>query len=295
MSTFKTWVSAARPRTLPLALSCIFMGSFLAAFKGVFQINIFIWAVITTTLLQVLSNFANDYGDTVNGADSDKRVGPLRAVQSGSIPVNTMKKAVYITGILSFLAGLNLLWVSFGATHYAYFMSFLALGILAIQAAYFYTAGSRPYGYAGLGDISVFLFFGLLGVLGVYFLFAKSVDLLIILPAISCGLLATGVLNLNNIRDINSDRETGKMTLPARWGASKSRVYHVILLAGAMLAMVLFQALSPNISFWYLLSFPLLVLNIKKLYSLPNPDPLLKQLALSTLLFVLLSGASMLY
>lgn len=295
MSIFKTWISAARPRTLPLALSCIFMGSFLAAFKGVFQINIFMWAVITTTLLQVLSNFANDYGDTVNGADSDKRVGPLRAVQSGSIPVNTMKKAVYITGILSFLAGLNLLWVSFGATHYAYFMSFLALGILAILAAYFYTAGSRPYGYAGLGDISVFLFFGLLGVLGVYFLFAKSVDLLIILPAISCGLLATGVLNLNNIRDINSDRETGKMTLPARWGASKSKVYHVILLAGAMLTMVIFQVLSSDISFWYLLSFPLLILNIKKLYSLPNPDPLLKQLALSTLLFVLLSGASMLY
>ncbi|SOE20738.1 1,4-dihydroxy-2-naphthoate prenyltransferase [Spirosomataceae bacterium TFI 002] len=291
----KAWISAARPRTLPLALACILMGSFLAANTGDFSWSIFGLAILTTILLQVLSNFANDYGDTQNGADSHERVGPQRAVQSGEITPTQMWKAIVITASLAFVAGLALLWTSFGSSYYKELLTFLAFGIASIFAAYFYTAGSKPYGYAGLGDISVLLFFGLLGVLGVAFLFQKEFHFSQILPALSCGFLATGVLNLNNIRDIDSDEKAGKITIPVRLGRVKSKVYHVVLLSSAMICMLLFAIVYEEMSLWYLLAFPLFVFNIIKLYKLPNPDPLLKQLALSTLVFVLLTGWSLLH
>lgn len=290
----KAWISAARPRTLPLALSCILMGSFLAAKTGDFNWSIFGLAILTTILLQVLSNFANDYGDTQNGADSHERVGPQRAVQSGEISPTQMWRAILVTAVCAFLSGISLLWTSFGADYYRDLLAFLALGIASILAAYFYTAGSKPYGYAGLGDISVLLFFGLLGVLGVAYLFQKEFYFYQILPAISCGLLATGVLNLNNIRDIDSDKKAGKITIPVRLGKTNSQVYHIALLGLSMLAMVVFAIYFVEMEHWYLIAFPLFIFNIIRLYKIPNPDPLLKQLALSTLLFVILTGWSML-
>lgn len=270
------------------------MGSFLAANTGNFTWSIFGLAILTTILLQVLSNFANDYGDTQNGADSNERVGPQRAVQSGEITSSQMWKAIIVTASLAFVSGLVLLWVSFGRDYLTELFTFLGLGVASILAAYFYTAGTKPYGYAGLGDISVLLFFGLLGVLGVAFLFQKEFHFSQILPALSCGFLATGVLNLNNIRDIESDQKAGKITIPVRLGKVKSKAYHVVLLSLAMICMLLFALLYKEMSFWYLLAFPLFAFNIVRLYKLPNPDPLLKQLALSTLLFVLLTGWSLL-
>jgi 1,4-dihydroxy-2-naphthoate polyprenyltransferase len=289
----KAWISAARPRTLPLALSCILMGSFLAANRGTFNWSIFGLAILTTILLQVLSNFANDYGDTQNGADSSDRVGPARAVQSGIITHSQMWRAILFTGALAFISGIILLFVSFGKENLRELLIFLGLGLACILAAYFYTAGSKPYGYAGLGDISVLLFFGLIGVLGVTFLFQKELEMVQLLPALSCGLLATGVLNLNNIRDIESDQKAGKFTVPVRLGKTRSKIYHIFLLGGAMLTMLLFS-FSVEMKYWFLLAFPLFILNIVRLYQLPNPDPLLKQLALSTLFFVLLCGWSLL-
>lgn len=289
----KAWISAARPRTLPLALSCILMGSFLAANRGTFNWSIFGLAILTTILLQVLSNFANDYGDTQNGADSSDRVGPARAVQSGIITHSQMWRAILFTGALAFISGIILLFVSFGKENVRELLIFLGLGLACILAAYFYTAGSKPYGYAGLGDISVLLFFGLIGVLGVTFLFQKELEMVQLLPALSCGLLATGVLNLNNIRDIESDQKAGKFTVPVRLGKTRSKFYHIFLLGGAMLTMLLFS-FSVEMKYWFLLAFPLFILNIVRLYQLPNPDPLLKQLALSTLFFVLLCGWSLL-
>jgi 1,4-dihydroxy-2-naphthoate polyprenyltransferase len=289
------WIEAARPRTLPLALSCILMGSFLAAYVGKFNWLIFGLACLTTILLQVLSNFANDYGDTQNGADSKERVGPLRAVQTGEIKAESMFKAIVLFGMLSLFSGLGLLYYAFRTADSSLFIGFLGLGLLSILAAYTYTAGKKPYGYSGLGDISVLLFFGLVGVLGSNFLFTKSFDIINVLPAISCGLLATGVLNLNNIRDIESDTKAGKMTIPARLGKEKSIIYHYLLLSLALIGIVAFVYIKGDISWWFLISVPLFLMNAIKVKQLPNPDPLLKQLALSTLLFVLLFGVSVIF
>lgn len=289
------WISAARPRTLPLALSCILMGSFLAAYAGKFDWVIFGLACLTTILLQVLSNFANDYGDTQNGADSSERVGPSRAVQTGEITAAGMFKAIVIFAILSLASGIALLYYAFKSADSSLFFGFLGLGLLCILAAYTYTAGKKPYGYAGLGDISVLLFFGLVGVLGSNFLFTLSFDVTNILPALSCGLMATGVLNLNNIRDIKSDIAAGKMTIPARLGREKGLIYHSFLLGLAVILILVFVVLKSDISYWFLISFPLFAFNVIRANKLSNPDPLLKQLALSTLFFVLLFGVSIVF
>lgn len=291
----KDWIEAARPRTLPLALSSILMGSFLAMYAGKFSWNIFWLAVLTTILLQVMSNFANDYGDTQNGADTEKRLGPSRAVQSGKISPRKMFTAVIITGILAFSSGLSLLLISFKNGIEGQFWIFLLIGLLCILAAYFYTAGKKPYGYAGLGDISVLIFFGLVGVMACQFLYTKDFNLTFILPALSCGFLATGVLNLNNIRDIESDAETGKRTIPVRIGKKAAINYHWFLLISAIVCMVIFAVLAGNISWYFMIPSALVVLNGIQLEKIENPDPLLKRLALTTLLFVLCSGLSMFY
>ncbi len=294
MVSFKLWLSAARLRTLPLAFSGIILAAFLAQSKDAFSTPIFVWTLITTVLLQVLSNFANDYGDTQNGADSNERIGPARAVQSGLISPSQMLKGIYIVGIAAFASGVVLLYVAFGGFFNYYFAGFLGLGILAIIAAYTYTAGSRPYGYAGLGDISVFIFFGLVGVMGTLFLFTKNFNAFDLLPAFASGALATGVLNINNIRDINSDQKAGKITVPVRLGREKALLYHSFLLVLSMVLMFAYMQ-SKHTSFYYLLAFPLLILNIFQLFKNPNPDPYLKTLALSSLFFSIVSGLSLVF
>lgn len=290
--TTKNWIEAARPRTLPLALASIFMGSFLAASVGKFDWLIFALCCLTTICLQVLSNFANDYGDTQNGADSTERVGPLRSVQSGEITAEQMFKAIVLFGVLSLVFGIALLYFAFRDSGLEPFLYFLGLGLLCIAAAYTYTAGKNPYGYAGLGDISVFIFFGLVGVMGSEYMFTNELNLLNFLPAMSCGFFATGVLNINNIRDINSDKSAGKRTIPTRLGKQNAIFYHWILLIFGMLLSVVYTSQTSSHSFWYAITFPLFFMNGMKVSRLPNPDPLLKQLALSTLVFVLLFGAS---
>ena len=288
------WLSAARPRTLPLALASIFMGSFLAAFAGKFDWIIFALCCLTTIALQVLSNFANDYGDTQNGADSAGRVGPERAVQSGAITSKQMFNAIVIFGILCLIFGVSLLYFAFKNASASIFWFFLGLGLLSMLAAYTYTAGKKPYGYAGLGDISVLIFFGLVGVLGSNFLFTKTFDWLNLLPALSCGLFATGVLNINNIRDIESDIRAGKKTIPARLGKKKAVIYHWALLILGMFSILLFSILQGKNNFQYVLCFPLFFINGLKVSRLSNPDPMLKQMALSTLAFVILFGVAQL-
>ncbi|MFC3810646.1 1,4-dihydroxy-2-naphthoate polyprenyltransferase [Lacihabitans lacunae] len=289
----KHWIEAARPRTLPLALSSIILGSFLAYHSGNFHWKIFGLAVLTTTLLQILSNFANDYGDSQNGADSSDRVGPSRAVQSGVISPAKMFKAVVIFAFLSIISGVLLLYVSFGSFADPAFLRFFGLGLVCILAAYFYTAGKKPYGYSGFGDISVFLFFGLVGVLGSNFLFTHVLDFKLFLPASACGLLATGVLNLNNIRDIESDKKTGKITIPVRLGKKKAILYHFSLLGLALFLTVIFLSKIGFSNYIFLIPFPLILLNGFQLLKLENPDPLLKRLALSTLVFVICLGLSL--
>ncbi|MEJ8757463.1 1,4-dihydroxy-2-naphthoate polyprenyltransferase [Pontibacter sp. H259] len=291
----KAWISAFRPRTLPLALSCIGMGGFMAAANGVFNGTIVALCVLTTLFLQILSNLANDYGDSKHGADSVHREGPMRAVQAGHIKAEHMKKGMIVFSLLSLASGLLLLWVAFGSEGMLLALLFLGLGLASIWAAINYTAGSNPYGYAGFGDVFVFIFFGLVGVLGTYFLQAQTLDLIVILPAMVCGFFATAVLNVNNIRDINSDVLAGKHSIPVRLGPKRARVYHLFLLIAGMLSAVTYVVLNFY-SWWqllFILAVPLLIVNgvnVWRKQTSKELDPYLKQMAITTLLFVLLFG-----
>lgn len=293
-SRWGAWLSASRPRTLPLALASIFLGSFLAAYHGQFNWLVLLLASLTTIFLQVLSNLANDYGDSIHGADSGDREGPARSVQAGHISAVAMKNAMYLLAFLSLVSGIALLVIAI-EFRWEVFFFFLGLGILAIIAAITYTSGKRPYGYAGLGDISVFLFFGLLGVLGTYYLHANELRSLLILPAASSGLFATAVLNVNNIRDIRSDEKAGKRSIPVRIGRSAAVCYHWLLLGLGVLASVVYVLLDFR-SPWqwlFLLSTPLLVQNalaVKNKATALALDPYLKQMAMATLAYVITFG-----
>jgi len=294
----KTWISAFRLRTLPLSLSVIAMGSFLAAAHGQFRWPVLFLALLTTLFLQILSNLANDYGDSVHGADTGDRKGPSRAVQSGKISAVKMKRAVVIAATLSFASGFALLLVALGS-NLSLFLSFLGLGVLSILAAVGYTNGKRPYGYAGLGDISVFVFFGLVGVIGSYFLYTQTFAWQVALPALSVGFFSVGVLNVNNIRDIESDKAAGKYSIPVRIGRRNAIVYHWLLLVAGLTSAALFVLTSEsNYTSWlFLLSLPLFWKVGRGVQTISDPmqlDPYLKMMALSTMLFVLVFGIGIL-
>ncbi|MBD2702047.1 1,4-dihydroxy-2-naphthoate polyprenyltransferase [Spirosoma sp. BT702] len=291
----KSWIAAARPRTLPLSLASIILGSFLAAASGRFSWLIALLAVLTTIFLQILSNFANDYGDAVSGKDTELRVGPRRAVATGDISKEAMLRGIIVTSVLSLISGIGLLVVAFREVSAELFWFFLVIGLLSIAAAIGYTNGKRPYGYAGFGDIAVLIFFGWVGVLGTYFLHTLSFNPLLLLPATSVGLFATGVLNVNNIRDIETDTLTGKKSIPARIGLLLAIRYHWGLLLTGMFCALVYSFLTNAawVSYLYLLAFPLFILNGRAVATHKRPVELnarLGQLALSTLLFVILFG-----
>ena len=273
------------------------MGGFLAASAGSFRLDIFLLCVITTVFLQILSNLANDYGDSIHGADNASRKGPSRAVQSGAIRAEEMWRAILLFGTLSLISGIMLLFVAFGFQWKA-ILFFLALGLLSIGAAVTYTVGRKPYGYLGLGDLSVFVFFGLIGVMGSYYLFTKSLSWPEILPATSMGVLSVAVLNVNNIRDIDSDKLAGKFSIPVRLGRRRAVVYHWLLLSCAVICAVVYSSVlyrSPW-QFLFMLAIPLFIRNGLAIATKPSDalDPYLKQMAISALLFVLLFGAGLL-
>jgi len=293
------WIAAARPRTLPLALASIILGSLLALANVQFSWKITLLASLTTIFLQILSNFANDYGDAVSGKDTDRRVGPRRAVATGDITKEAMLRGIVIMAVLSLVSGIWLLLESFrdggSSTIPSRFWIFLILGLLSIAAAVGYTNGKRPYGYAGFGDIAVLIFFGWVGVLGTYFLHTLSFVPLLLLPATSVGLFATGVLNINNIRDIETDTMTGKRSIPARLGLTLAIRYHWGLLIAGMACALVYSFLNDAtwLGYVYVLSFPLFVLNGRAVATHKRPAELnarLGQLALATLLFVVLFG-----
>lgn len=292
--TLGHWVGAFRLRTLPLALASITLGSFLAAFEGKFRLEVFVLSALTTIFLQILSNLANDYGDFVHGVDNTSRQGPQRAVQRGVISAQVMKRALYLFAFLSFISGIYLLYISFGFNRDV-FATFLILGILAIVAAISYTAGTRPYGYLGLGDLSVMIFFGFVGVLGTLYLHAETFNPEYLLPAAACGFFSVGVLNINNIRDIESDKLAGKRSIPVRIGRKRAVIYHVGLLVLGWACATIFMVLqySSILQFGFLLTLPLFVSNARAVLVIKETsklDPYLKQMALSTLLFVVLFG-----
>jgi len=283
-----------RPRTLPLALASIIMGTFLAAADRRLSWPIAILCLLTATTLQILSNLANDYGDSVHGADHIERAGPSRAVQSGQISPRRMKQMIISFVLLSIISGIALLWAAFGSRALPLFLLFIVLGAAAIGAAITYTAGGRPYGYAGLGDIAVLVFFGWVGVLGCYFLQALAFDWRLLLPATSTGLMTVAVLNVNNIRDIESDEKAGKRSIPVRLGPARARQYHWGLLLMAMLLALLYVVLNYRGygQLLFLLLLPLIWKNGQTVSQSPATtlDPMLRQTALLTLLFVFTFG-----
>ncbi|WP_414849064.1 1,4-dihydroxy-2-naphthoate polyprenyltransferase [Kosakonia quasisacchari] len=259
LSLTQAWLESLRPKTLPLAFAAIVVGTVLAWWQGYFDPLVAVLALITAGLLQILSNLANDYGDAVKGSDKPDRIGPLRGMQKGVISLAQMKRALMIVIVLSCISGLLL--VTAATQTMADFIGFLALGGLSIIAAITYTIGKRPYGYLGLGDISVLLFFGWISVMGSWYLQTHMLIPVVILPATACGLLATAVLNINNLRDIESDRENGKNTLVVRLGPVNARRYHAGLLVGALLCLALFNLFSLQ-SLWgwlFVLAAPLLI------------------------------------
>lgn len=259
VSTTQAWLESLRPKTLPLAFASIVCGSALAWWQGVFNLSVALLALLTAGLLQILSNLANDYGDAVKGSDKEDRIGPLRGMQKGVITQAQMKRALFITVALICISGFAL--VAVACRTWADFVGFLVLGLLAIVAAITYTVGTRPYGYMGLGDISVLVFFGWLSVAGSWYLQAHTLSPLVFLPATACGLLATAVLNINNLRDIDSDRENGKNTLSVRLGPVLARRYHACLLIGSLFCLAVFNLIWLK-SLWgwlFVLAAPLLV------------------------------------
>ena len=292
--SLKTWIAAARLRTLPLALASILLGSFLAAFYGRFNTVVLVLSIVTAICYQVLSNFANDLGDGLKGTDANRK-GEKRTIASGLISIPQMKRAVILFSVLSFVFGT---WLSILATAILptwVTLMFVGLGVAAIIAALGYTMGSKAYGYSGFGDLFVVIFFGWVGVIGSFFLHVKYFNPLIILPATAVGLLATGVLNLNNMRDLETDQEAGKNTLVVRMGRTAAKVYHIVLLVTAVILQLIWvQQTNPGWGgYLFLFIVPLLIKNGISAFRAQNPadfDPLLKPLAISTLLFCLLAG-----
>ncbi len=290
MNSLKIWLSAFRLRTLPLAAASIALGSFLAAYDSAFQWRVTILCFLTAVLLQILSNLANDYGDSVHGADSGNRVGPERATQSGKISTKSIRFALLVFTSLCLIVGYLLIR---GES-----LFFHLSGLTAIAAAVAYTLGPK-YGYTGLGDIFVFLFFGLIGVFGTYYLHTHQLNFQILLPAAACGLFCAGVLNINNIRDLHSDKLAGKNTIPVRFGQRKARIYHWVLLLSALgfaLIFVLLNYKNPW-QFLFLITLPLVLKNAVGISLQSNAadlDPHLKQMAITTLLFSFCFGVGIL-
>lgn len=300
----KNYIKAARLRTLPLSISGIIIGAILGFQKtqntlligvsSVLESSIFWLAIATTIGFQVLSNFANDYGDGVKGSDKNRK-GEARMVSSGAITPKQMKTAMTVTAVITLVIALLLIYVSFGAENFGYSILFFGLGIASITAAIKYTVGNSAYGYSGFGDLFVFLFFGLLSVVGSYFLYTQQLDFFIFLPAISVGLLSTAVLNLNNLRDREEDKKNSKNTLVVKLGNDNAKKYHYFLIIGALFFAVAYVCFHYKTiyQFIFLMAFVPLFKNLKTVSSNKIPEELdseLKKVALSTFLFAILFG-----
>jgi 1,4-dihydroxy-2-naphthoate octaprenyltransferase len=300
MKKISVWLSAMRLRTLPLSVSGIIVASGLAYYKGIFNPSIFALALLTTVSLQILSNLANDYGDGVKGTDNDDRIGPERALQSGAISPKEMLNAIKINSLISMILAVSLITVSFGLKHIMLAVIFLALAIAALAAAIKYTVGDSAYGYKGLGDVFVFLFFGLVSVLGCYILYAKTLHSIMLLPAITFGALSAAVLNLNNMRDIDSDKTANKITLAVRLGRQNAKLYHYALIGIAIASSLWFGTVyyKTPIQLLFTIVYIPLILHALKVYKNTKPkqlDPELKKVALSTFFLSVLLALSFVF
>lgn len=292
----KKWIKAARLRTLPLSISGILVGSAAAYQNYHTQPNYYIIVILcllTTLFFQVLSNYANDYGDAIKGTDNENRVGPKRAVQSGEITKQQMKNAIIITLVLSLITSVGVIYTSFGNADFLQAIIYFVLAIACVGAAIKYTVGNSAYGYKGLGDVFVFIFFGLVSTLGTYYLFGHSMDWKIVFPASGIGLLSIAVLNMNNMRDVENDTVMGKKTMVVKMGYERAKQYHFYLIIFAVIFINLYamNVFSKWYQFVYAIGFIPLLKNIGIVGKTKNPrllDPELKRLSLSTFFISLL-------
>lgn len=286
MTKNQAWIKALRLRTLPLSVSGIILGSFIAKYQGYWDWTIFSLAISTTLLFQILSNLANDLGDSLKGTDNNNRVGPMRTVQSGVISKKEMKAAIVATSVVCIISASALIYYGTQDLPVSILWMYVGLAIASIFAAISYTIGKKAYGYHGFGDIMVFLFFGYVSVIGVYPLFAKTIDWNLLLPATCVGLLSTAVLNLNNMRDRSNDAKSGKKTLVVMMGADAAKMYHFLLVVGGLICQIVFITKLDNPQvFIGMLPGIILVLHVRKVMQITNPkdfDPELKKVALST-------------
>lgn len=289
----KAWILAARLRTLPLSVSGIIVGYAIAGIYKSEDVAVFILALITTILFQIISNFANDYGDGIKGTDNKDRIGPVRALQSGILTSKELKRGIYFLVLLAIVSVIILLYYSFGINNILYFILFGILGLFSIWAAIKYTVGDSAYGYKGLGDFFVFVFFGLVAVMGTMFLVHESIAVTAVLPAVTVGALSVCVLNLNNLRDMESDKKANKNTLIVKIGYENGKRYHFFLLFLSLICAFLFTTFHYKtlVNFCWLLSYiPIVmhVIRVNKVKSGKKIDPELKIIALSTFLFAVL-------
>lgn len=297
MNSTKSWVKAMRLRTLPLSISGILMGSAAALLYGTWNNLIFTFALFTTVLFQIISNLANDLGDSIKGTDNEKRVGPSRSVQDGSISRKAMRNAIVVTSILALISAGVLIFLSVDGMSTGILIVYAILALLSVLAAIAYTIGKNAYGYLGLGDLMVLIFFGFVSVIGVFGLYSKQFDLLIVLPACTIGLLSMAVLNLNNMRDYKNDQACGKNTLVVKIGPTNAKFYHAALIFFALLSLAVFIAKMSNpILFLACIPCLILIVHLRKVMQTRDPkdfDPELKTVALSTfaiaLIFLLVS------
>jgi 1,4-dihydroxy-2-naphthoate octaprenyltransferase len=300
MDKLKLWLSAIRLRTLPLSVSGIIIGGSIAYYNGYFNAITFIFALLVTLAFQILSNLANDFGDGVKGTDNEKRIGPERAIQSGKITPDEMFEAIKINILVVIFLVFTLIYSAFGSHNFLYSMLFFILAVLSIFAALKYTIGESAYGYRALGDLMVFLFFGVLSVMGSYFLFARTLEHVLILPAIIIGLLSTGVLNLNNMRDLETDEESNKITVAVKFGLERAKKYHAFLIISALILGLAFGILYYRslASILFFIAFIPIIKHLLFVFKAKEPktlDSQLKVLALSTFLLSVLLGFGFIY
>lgn len=288
-SKISAWLHAARLRTLPLAVSGIVAGNMLARYHGKFDPLIFVLSLLTALWLQILSNLANDYGDFTKGTDNDARIGPARAMQSGKISARSMKIGLLICTFFALSSGIPLVLLATRDLDLVAGLFFFSLGLLSIAAAILYTVGKKAYGYRGLGDVFVFLFFGIIAVTGSFYLQFKTLEWQVFLPATAIGMFSTGVLNMNNMRDVENDRASGKITLAVRLGKKGSIAYHILLMLVGTIAAILFHIKFLSSDKWIFLApfvlpiIPHLLVVIKH----QNPAVLDKQLKIVVLITLL--------
>lgn len=288
------YISAMRLRTLPLSLSGVSLGLLLAVSDYNVSWAVSVSVAVTAVLLQILSNVSNELGDALKGTDTSRRNGPLYGIASGRLTVRDLKVMIWIYALLSAVSGLVMIWLSYGTLLCLDSFVFMILGFAAISSAMKYTLGKSPFGYRGLGDIYVFIFFGIVAVLGSYLVAAHTIPTwYMLLPAVSIGAFSVAVLNVNNIRDMETDRAT-RVTLPLKMGETWAKVYQTVLVLIGWAAMFGY-AFSRMYSLWhyiFVLTLPLFIWHLIGVWRGHGRslDRMLPLLVVSTFLFALLGG-----